>query len=376
MGYDVEQNREMVNESERERQDFGKQYRAEGAGSSARKQRNPLTGWEDARAIFLSAEHRNGQSDGSVLGHDFRDEEVDHGLDSGYGGGKRVVKRSDLSLDEINSFFADERNLYDDMPFDEEDMNEDNPLYQLQAEARNGNVYAMYRLARLYLDENNRFYNENIGDYYLEKAAKAGHSVAQYRMGKMFYYGIIYREDEYEAQKWLSESVSNGNKYADALLGKLYVESDLFEEFRNQGFDHLFKAERNGSEFAAYTLGKYYMQGKLVKKDIAKAIEHLEIASARGNIYADYRLAQIYLFEADIFHIAKALEYLNRSAHAGNESAASALTRMANNQFLAVATNVLELVGSLASIETYRQPQDCTSMPISRKERKKHEWEQ
>lgn len=185
-----------------------------------------------------------------------------------------------------------------------------------------------------------------------------------------------YREDEYKAQKWLSRSAGNGNKYADALLGKLYVESDLFGEFRNEGFDHLFNAERNGSEFAANTLGKYYMEGKVVKKDIAKAIEHLEIASAHGNMYADYRLAQIYLFEADIFDREKALEYLNRSVQAGNESAALALTRMANNQFLAVATGVLDLVGSLASIESYRQSQDCTTMPIGRKERKKHEWEQ
>ena len=376
MGYDVEQDREMVNKSKRERQDLGEQYRSESAGSSAREQGDPLTGWEDARAIFLSAEHRNGQPNGSFLGYDIRDEEMDHGFDSGYGNRKRVVQRSDLSLDEITSFFADERNLYDDMPFDEEDMDADNPLNQLQAEARNGNVYAMYRLARLYLDENNRFYNESIGDYYLEKAAKAGHNVAQYRMGKMFCYGIIYREDGYEAEKWLSKSAGNGNKYADALLGKLYVESDLFGDYRFQGFDHLFNAERNGSEFAAYTLGKYFMEGKVVKKDIAKAIEHLEIASARGNMYADYRLAQIYLFEADLFDMEKALEYLNRSAHAGNESAALALTRMANNQFLAVATNVLDLVGSLASIESYRQPQDCTTMPISRKERKKHEWEQ
>lgn len=376
LGSDVGQHQGMVGQSEPRRQELGEQYRTESAGSSEGEQRNSLTGWEDARAIFLSAEHRNGQSDGGFLGYDFRDEEVDHGLDSGYGNRKRVVKRDDLSIDEITSFFADERNLYDDMPFDEEDVDADKPPYQLQAEARNGNVYAMYRLARLYLDENNRFYNESIGDYYLEKAAKAGHSVAQYRMGKMFYYGIIYREDGYEAQKWLSESVGNGNKYADALLGKLYVESDLFEEFRNQGFDHLFKAERNGSEFAAYTLGKYFMDGKHVKKDIAKAIEHLEIASARGNMYADYRLAQIYLFEADIFDIEKALEYLNRSAHAGNESAALVLTRMANNQFLAITTNVLDLVGSLASIESYRQPQDCTTMPHPRKERKKHEWEQ
>ncbi len=43
----------------------------------------------------------------------------------------------------------------------------------------------------------------------------------------------------------------------------------------------------------------------------------------------------------------KALEHLNRSAHAGNEFAALALTRMANNQFLAVATNVLDLVAPL-----------------------------
>lgn len=376
MGSDVGQHQGMVGQSEPRRQELGEQYRTESAGSSEGEQRNSLTGWEDARAIFLSAEHRNGQPNGSFLGYDIRDEEVDHGLDSGYGNRKRVVKRSDLSLDEITSFFADERNFYDDMPFDEENMVADNPLNQLQAEARNGNVYAMYRLARLYLDENNRFYNESIGDYYLEKAAKAGHSVAQYRMGKMFCYGIIYREDEYEAEKWLSRSAGNGNKYADALLGKLYVESDLFGDYRFQGFDHLFNAERNGSEFAAYTLGKYYMDGKHVKKDIAKAIEHLEIASARGNMYADYRLAQIYLFEADIFDLEKALEYLNRSAHAGNESAALALTRMANNQLLAITTNVLDLVGSLASIESYRQPQDCTTMPISRKERKKHEWEQ
>ena len=66
---------------------------------------------------------------------------------------------------------------------------------------------------------------------------------------------------------------------------------------------------------------------------------------AKGNMHADYRLAQIYLFEADIFDMEKALEYLNRSAYAGNESAALALTRMANNQFLAVACAPIFNVG-------------------------------
>ena len=216
----------------------------------------------------------------------------------------------------------------------------------------------------------------NLGNYYLEKAANGNHAEAQYRLGKMFCYGIVYREDGREAAEWLSRSARNGGRKADALLGKLYVENDLFGFHRQEGFEHLFNAERVGSEFAAYTLGKYYMEGKLVKKDLAKAIHHLEIASARGNIYADYRLAQIYLFEADIFDLNKALAHLNRSAHAGNESAALALTRMANHTFLRVMTNVMELVAGLASIESYRQPQDCTMIAPEGRKRNRDEHEQ
>ena len=376
MGDDVETHREMVHQSERERQDIREQYRAESAGSSAGEQGTYLTGWEDARAVFLATERRDEPADGVILGYDFRDEGLDPGSDFGNGVDQRAVERSDLSLDEINDFFADERNLYDDLPFDEENMEDETPIYQLKEEARNGNIYATYRLARIYLNPEDRRYNVNLGNHYLEKAANGNHTEAQYRMGKMLYYGIVYREDGREAEKWLSRSAQNGNSKADALLGKLYVENDLFGLHRQEGFEHLFNAEREGSEFAAYTLGKYYMEGKRVKKDLAKAIHHLEIASARGNIYADYRLAQSYLFEADIFDLNKALEHLNRSAHAGNESAALALTRMANHAFLRVTTNVMELVAGLASIEHYRQPQDCTTMHTMKPQKRKKDLEQ
>ena len=353
----------------------GKQYCSESTGSSAGEQGKNHTGWEDARSIFLSSEHENGQPYGIVLGYDFRGEELGDRDDRGYGNYRRTVERGDLSSDELTSFFADERNLYDGIPFDEEEVVIDDPIYRLRAEADQGNIYAMYRLSCVYLDKNNRYYDEDLGDCYLERAANANHNIAQYRMGKMFYYGIIYREDEYEAEKWLLRSSRNGNPCADALLGKLYVESDLFEDRRRDGFEYLFRAERNGSAFAAYTLGKYFTEGKTAGKDVAKAIEHLEIASARGNMYADYRLAQLYLFEADIFDMEKALEYLNRSAQAGNEYAAIALTRMANNQVLAVATNVLDILGSLGDVDNRPQIQDCTTMPQNRKERKKYEYE-
>ena len=194
----------------------------------------------------------------------------------------------------------------------------------------------------------------------------------------MLYYGIRYDQDIENAAEWLYRSAVSGNLYGMTLLGKIYVEDSFFGANRNDGFRMLFQAEQDGNEFAAYTLGKYYMEGKVVKKDIAKAIEHLEIASARGNMFADYRLAQIYLFESDIFDMEKAIEYLNRSAQAGNESAAVALARMAQNTFLTIATDILNIVGNLSNIESYRQPQDCTTIPQHRprKERKKdREWE-
>ena len=133
------------------------------------------------------------------------------------------------------------------------------------------------------------------------------------------------------------------------------------------------EAEQDESAYAAYLLGRIFMCGEIVPKDIPEAIRHFEIASVRGNHCADYRLGQIYLFEPDFFDMDAALEHLNRSAQAGNESAAMALQRMAENSFLAITTNVLDLVGGLCDIEPRRQVKDCTTMPQKRERRK---WEQ
>ena len=158
-------------------------------------------------------------------------------------------------------------------------------------------------------------------------------------------------------------------------------DEDIDTEFPDEQIEYLLDAEQNGSAYAAYLLGRIFMCGEVVPKDIPEAIRHFEIASARGephgNAYggaaADYRLGQIYLFEPDFFDMDAALEHLNRSAQAGNESAASALQRMTENSFLAVTTNVLELVGGLCDIEPYQPIKDCTTLPQKRERRK---WEQ
>ncbi len=148
---------------------------------------------------------------------------------------------------------------------------------------------------------------------------------------------------------------------------------DIDTEYPDEQIEYLLDAEQDGSAYAAYLLGRIYMCGEVVPKDIPEAIRHFEIASARGNHYADYRLGQIYLFEPDFFDMNAALEYLNRSAQAGNESAAMALQRMAENSFLAITTNVLELVGGLCDIEPRQPIKDCTTLPQKRERRK---WEQ
>ena len=150
-------------------------------------------------------------------------------------------------------------------------------------------------------------------------------------------------------------------------------DEDIDEEYPDEQIEYLLEAEQDGSAYAAYLLGRIFMCGEVVPKDIPEAIRHFEIASARGNHCADYRLGQIYLFEPDFFDMDAALEHLNRSAQAGNESAALALQRMAENSFLAITTNVLELVGGLCDIESRRPIKDCTTLPQKRERRK---WEQ
>ena len=151
-------------------------------------------------------------------------------------------------------------------------------------------------------------------------------------------------------------------------------DADIDTEYPDEQIEHLLESEQEGSAYAAYLLGRIFMCGEVVPKDIPEAIRHFEVASARGNHYADYRLGQIYLFEPDFFDMDAALEHLNCSAQAGNESAALALQRMAENSFLAITTNVLELIGGLCDIEPRQPIKDCTTLPQKRSNR--HGWEQ
>ena len=359
----------------------GAEYSSGYEESNLSQRENTNTGWEEARGIFEQIKCRCGREANDHEETYIGDENVDTS------GGNRFSRSfndrilNSISDAEIKGYFVGDEDMPDDFPLDDDGEIEPIKNFKnLQYQATKGNVYAMYRLAQLFLDKNGSNYNESWGLYYLERAAEEGYHYAQYRMGKMFLFGICYDPDIENAEHWLRRSADKGNLYACALLGRIYVEDidGFLGVDRNRGFQRLFEAERNGNEYAAYTLGKYYMEGKVVKKDISKAIEYLEKASAKGNMFANYRLAEIYLFEADVFDIDKAVDYLNQSAQAGNEYARIALNRMAQNSLIVLTTDILSIVGDLANLESRRKIEDATTMPKLinvKKQKKSHERE-
>ena len=160
------------------------------------------------------------------------------------------------------------------------------------------------------------------------------------------------------------------------LLGQLYILGDFLRLDVKRGVDLMYDAINHGNANAAYTLGKYYAEGKHLKKDIPKAIALLEQAAQMGNIHAEYKLAKMYLFESNYFDWQKAVEYLNTSAHKGNENAYRALQNMNSNTVVSITTGISDLIGDLSAMFDERPVvEDCTTM-LQRRERKKYAYEQ
>lgn len=377
-GRDVERNPELGTESDRECAENGGEHRAEGADTVESEQGAARTGWENAREIYFRSRMEGENAHRGIHQLAFEYETVDH---HGYCIDRRRFgdfKHGDLSSDEIRCFFRDERQE-SDLPDDEATETEDltqRKYNDLREQAELGNQYAEYRLSRILFDEDSPYFDEYDGACYLESSAKQGYHVAQYRLGKMIYMGDYYRRIPENAEYWLTLSAKQNNPYAEALLGRLYLTGNFLRPDRKAGVDLLYDAIRHGNAHAAYTLGKYYVDGKCLKKDIPKAIALLEQAAQMGDIYAEYRLAKIYLFESDCFDWQKAVEYLNTSAHKGNENAYRALQNMSRNTVISITTGIADLIGDLSAMFDERPAvEDCTTMPEHR-ERKKYEYEQ
>ncbi|MBQ8817873.1 MAG: relaxase/mobilization nuclease domain-containing protein [Clostridia bacterium] len=105
------------------------QHSAESTGDSSREQGASLTGWEDARTIFLSAQHQNSGSAGSYRGHAIPNEEMDNMLDSGEWDSQYSSEYGDMSFDEIK----DDTDTQD--PYDAYDKTSSPSLHGVETDA-------------------------------------------------------------------------------------------------------------------------------------------------------------------------------------------------------------------------------------------------
>ena len=372
-GRDVERDTELVEGVYRTSEIVLGEHRAEGEQIALREQGAFATGWESERRVYFESQRARADADRQVRRIAYEDEAVDHHGDCIDHRRFGDFKHGDLSLDEIRAFFGNERQEPDES--DEEEPKEDN-IRTLREQAELGNKYAEYRLSRLLFDEDSPYFDEYDGACYLESSATKGYSMAQYRLGKMIYMGDYYRQIPENAEYWLSLSAEQNNQYAEMLLGQLYILGDFLRLDVKRGVDLMYGAINHGNANAAYTLGKYYAEGKHLKKDIPKAIALLEQAAQMGNIHAEYKLAKIYLFESNYFDWQKAVEYLNTSAHKGNENAYRALQNMNSNTVVSITTGISDLIGDLSAMFDERPVvEDCTTM-LQRRERKKYAYEQ
>ena len=84
--------------------------------------------------------------------------------------------------------------------------------------AAQGNLWAAYRLGKLYLEGTDVLKNVAKAVEYLTDAAQEGNQYAQYTLGKLYLIGEDVARDREQAYRWFWESASQGNEYAQFFL--------------------------------------------------------------------------------------------------------------------------------------------------------------
>ena len=158
----------------------------------------------------------------------------------------------------------------------------------LKPEADDGNVIAIYELAKMYdrrlLGEDNKnaaeqYYKTALAGFIeVEKSADKMKPFFQYRIGAMYNYGQGTEQDYTEAFKWFQSSAAAGNQYAMFALGNLYnygkgVEKDVTKAF------HWYRqsAEKNNA-YAAYMAARMLQNGTGTEKNTEQAEKYYKTA--------------------------------------------------------------------------------------------------
>ena len=204
--------------------------------------------------------------------------------------------------------------------------NEDT-MARLRFRAEDGNVHAMYRLARRCLSEEN---DPDEARYWLEKASAKGNVYAMYFLYQCLRDGRIEDVDNKKMQ-FLLMAVNRNFAYAEYDYGKYLTGKDdvmALEYFR--------QAAKHGCVQAEYAIGK-----RLVERgDAEEGLEYLERAASRDN-WSKFYLGLLYCYRLHDWD--KGIEHLRSASDQGFEPAQNAINNIQKGLNAKIITGICNL---------------------------------
>ena len=217
----------------------------------------------------------------------------------------------------------------------------------LEKAVRLGNLNAKRFLALEYISGEHIEQDIDKGIEMLTECAVGGDTLSCFLLGKIYFKGEFVNRDLSKAEKYLLMADKDSG-YACYYLGKLYQEEEIYDI--DKAVEWLEKAVTYDdiSANASYSLAKILLEDNKYH-DTQKAIKLLEL-SAEENNWASFLLGRLYLFGTEDIEKdkEKAMEWLNRSADAGNVYAQNFLNESGSFENTMLANTVLSLFINLS----------------------------
>ena len=158
---------------------------------------------------------------------------------------------------------------------------------------------------------------------YWTTGAEKGNVTAMYKIGKLY---IEINDNSEEAIKWSKKAIENGNTKALILMADIYhwgmggIAINYAE-----AMNWYTKAADKGEINAFYSIGSHYSLGYGVTRSNTKAMEWFKKGADKGDTSSMNSIAIIYYYKGDY---AKAMEWYKKSADKGNTSAMKSIGKM------------------------------------------------
>ena len=195
-------------------------------------------------------------------------------------------------------------------------------IYWYTQSSNNGNQYAMYNLANMYLY--GRGVNRDISQalHWMELSARKYLLEASLSIGKWYYFGEYVEQDYFKASQYLKDAAFGGSSDAMYLFAWMYAFGQGVTSDYDRAIFWANRAVNNGNSGGYQVIGNMYKYGKTTPIDLSYARHYYELGIEMGNLPCMEELADIYLNETnDDYDFDKGYSLLEKAANLGSTSA-------------------------------------------------------